>query len=197
MANTSATGGYLPPAGSPAPLEDASLDAAFQKAVVGITGLPGSMVRPRWQSTMPKQPEASVNWCAIGVLIQSADNGPAINHDPSGDGSDGYVRHEDIELLASFYGPNGAGFAALFRDGIAMPQNVEGLRVDGISFVECGQIRSAPEFFNQQWFRRFDMQARFRRKVTRTYPVLNVLSADINLKDDTWLDATIAVQPAP
>ena len=36
----------------------------------------------------------------------------------------------------------------------------------------------APELINQQWVRRYDLRLRLRRKIERTYPVLNILSAD-------------------
>ena len=51
MSNTSATGGYL--AGQLAPLADDELDDAIQAAVASISGLPGDLVRPRWQPAGP------------------------------------------------------------------------------------------------------------------------------------------------
>lgn len=180
--NTSATGGYLSPVG--ALIEDADLDAAFQKAVVGITGLAGQYVRPRWQAVAPKQPEPSIDWCGIGVTTQEADQGPVFNHDGAGDGQDEYARHEEIKVDATFYGPHGAGYAARFRDGIAINQNIEALNIDSIAFVSCGQIVSAPELVNQQWIKRFDLTVMFRRRVSRIYPVLNILSAPTAIVND-------------
>ncbi|WP_217284496.1 phage neck terminator protein [Pseudomonas nitroreducens] len=83
MANTSASGGYLTPAGAPTPADEA-LEDILQPMVVGITGLPGKMVRPRWQPGNPKQPEPNVNWCAIGVMHTKQDANPAIEHDAPG-----------------------------------------------------------------------------------------------------------------
>ena len=197
MANDSSTGGYLLPADAPAPAEDAELDALFQSAVVQITGLPGALVRPRWQPNPPKQLEPSVDWCAIGVMVTKPDAGPAITHLKDGDGSDRLERHEDIELLATFYGPRARSIAARLRDGLSVPQNTEALQTSAISFVEAGDIRSAPELVNQQWIRRYDLTLRFRRKVTRIYPIRNVLIADIRLFDDMRIDETITVPPAP
>jgi len=198
MANTSATGGFLTPADPLAPEQDIDLDKLFQATTAGITGLAGSLVRPRWQPGSPKQPEASVNWCAISAMLIDPDAGPAIIHNPASDGADGLIRHEDITVLASFYGPNGARYAAILRDGIGIHQNTEALSAYGIRFVDDGPIRQVPEFVNQQWIRRADISLRFRRKVSRTYPVQNVLSADIHLFDDTThVDETIPVPPAP
>jgi len=57
------------------PLMDAALDAVFQALVVGITGLPGTLVRPRWQPVPPTQPSVTTNWAAIGVTTNAADAG--------------------------------------------------------------------------------------------------------------------------
>jgi len=184
MGNTSATGGYLGPAVVSPPLEDSDLDAVFQGLVAGITGLDGSLVRPRWQPTSPKQPEPSINWCAIGVTVINPDAGAYIEHSPTGDGSDNMQRHEDIDLACTFYGPLGATFAAMLRDGLSIPQNLDFLRLQGMGYIECGLARAFPELFNQQWIKRFDITARFRRQVKRTYGVLNILSADPILISD-------------
>lgn len=184
MANTSATGGYLAPT-APVPPEDDALDDLLQALVAGVTGLPGAMVRPRWQSTVPKQPEPSVNWCALGVDVQENDASPAIQHDPDGDGSDTYIRHQDIELLCTFYGPAAKGYAQRLADGLAMPQNSEQLGLNDMAFVSAGEIRAAPDFVNQQWVRRYDIKLALRRKITRTYPVLNLLSAQASTETDS------------
>ncbi len=184
MPNTSATGGYLAPVAASPPLEDADLDAQFQQAVAGITGLPGQNVRPRWQPTNPKQPEPSVNWCAIGVMDITPDAGPYLKHIGAGQGQDDLNRHEQIELACTFYGPQAQRYAAALRDGLALPQNIEALNQVGIAFVECQPFRPVPELVNQQWIRRYDMALTFRRQVKRTYGVLNVLSADAVLISD-------------
>ncbi|MCY1215553.1 hypothetical protein D9M69_119340 [compost metagenome] len=184
MANTSATGGYLTPT-APVPPEDDALDNLLQELVAGVTGLPGNLVRPRWQPTVPKQPEPSVNWCALGITVQTPDAGPAIRHDPAGDGSDTYIRHQDILLLCTFYGPAAKGYAQRLADGLAIPQNGEQLGLNDMAFVSAGDIRAAPDFVNQQWVRRYDLTVQLRRKITRTYPVLNLLSAQASTETDS------------
>lgn len=179
MANTSATGGYLAPAGTPA-LADAALEDLLQGVVAGITGLPGAMVRPRWQPTNPKVPEPNVDWCAIGIMRTTPDAGPAIIHDGAGDGSDQYQRHQELVLLASFYGPNAQGYGQILSDGLSIPQNMETLRVNGFGLIEVGDMTPAPDLVNQQWVHRYDMRIRLRRQIVRTYPILNILSADTN-----------------
>lgn len=185
MPNTSASGGYLAPASDTPPLEDDSLEDELQKAVVGITGFSGTLVRPRWASIPQKHPEPSVDWCSIGIVNIEVDASPALKHIPTGDGTDEYQRHEIIHLECSFYGPNGQRTGAKLRDGIAVPQNLEGLRGNAIVLVDVSDLRSAPELYNQQWIRRYDLTIRFRRQVKRTYGIQNLVSATPGFFTDT------------
>jgi hypothetical protein len=185
----------------PVPIEDADLDAILQQVVTGVTGLPGSMVRPRWQPTPPKQPEPTVNWCAIGVIASTPDAFPYITHvsgagitDPS---ADTFWRHELLEVLASFYGPQAKAYAGYLRDGLNLPQNCEVLVANQIAFVGTDVMRAAPDLINQQWVRRFDLPLQLNRKVQRVYAMPNILSANVHLFDDTGhVDDTITVPPS-
>lgn len=196
MPNTSATGGYLLP-GGPALPEDSDLDAIFQRAIVGSTGLAGEYVRPRWQPVPAKQPEPSVNWCAFGVSRRAVQDGPYIEHIAAGDGHDELSRHEDISLLCTFYGPASQRYGMLLRDGMYIPQNMEALKADGISFIDCADLIAIPELYNQQWVRRFDLAVTFRRKVTRTYQVLNITSASLAITSASGSTQISTVPPAP
>lgn len=178
MANTSATGGYLTPAGTPAPPEDDQLEDILQAMVVGISGLPGPMVRPRWQTKPPKQPEPDVNWCAVGVHETKTIANPAIDHDGSDDGHDQYQMHEELQVLCTFYGPQAQAYASILRDGIFITQNSEAIKAQRMAFYGASDIRPVPELVNQQWVRRYDLFIQMRRQVVRVYPVLNILSAD-------------------
>ena len=183
MPNMSATGGYLSPGVVTPPTEDSDLDAQIQPAIVGICGLDGSLVRPRWQANPPKTPEPSVNWCAIGIADIKQDQGPyleqvaVLTH--------GYQRHEDITLACTFYGPRAQAYAQTLRDGLAIPQNIEALSAVGIKFIECSSTRAVPELYNQQWLKRYDLTVRLRRQVKRAYSVQTVLSATDVLVTDT------------
>jgi hypothetical protein len=193
MGNTSATGGVLSSV-PPFPLDDDALDDVFALLITTITGLDGSLVRPRWQPQVPTRPEPSVNWCAIGVIHSTPDDGPYITYDPATD-SGPYSRSETLDVLASFYGPLSKTYAAMLRDGVAVPQNTESLLQYSIRYVACGAIRNLPEFVNQQWNRRQDIGITFRRKIDRTYAIKNIVSADVHLFDDTVVDRTFIVPP--
>lgn len=184
MAADSSVAGYLQPVGT-APPEDTDLDSIFQQLAVGLTGLPGSLVRPRWQPTVPKQPEPNINWCAIGITGIEHDANSVEWHNPAGEGSDTFMRHEEISVLCSFYGPNALNYAAIFRDGLYVSQNNGNLNQFEMGLHEVGSIVTAAELVSQQWIRRFDLTARIRRRVVRTYPVLNILSAEATVDSDT------------
>jgi hypothetical protein len=184
MAGDSSVAGYLRPTGV-APTEDADLDSIFQQLIVGITGLPGSMVRPRWQATVPKQPEPATNWCAVGVTGIEHDANSYEQHNPAGSGSDTLIRHEVITVLCSFYGANALSYAAQARDGMYVAQNNSTLDQFEMGLVEVGSIVPAPELVNQQWIRRFDVSMRIRRRVVRTYQILTILSAEATANSET------------
>lgn len=181
MANTSATGGSLLPASVDTPAFDLDLDKTFQQIVSGVTGLSGDMVRPRWQPTQPRMPEIGEDWCAIGVIEILPDNNPAVMHDGAGDGHDDLIRHEDVIVLASFYGPHAARQAAILRDGLYISQNREPLDAVGIGLVTTDSVRMVPALVNEQWQRRADLLITLRRIVRRSYPVLNILSAPVQI----------------
>jgi hypothetical protein len=191
MANDSSAAGYLQPTGS-APPEDADLDSIFQQLIVGITGLPGNMVRPRWQATVPKQPEPATNWCAVGVTGIEHDANSYEQLNPAG--NETFIRHEIITVLCSFYGTGALNFASQARDGMYVAQNNSTLDQFEMGLVEVGSIVTAPDLINQQWVRRFDLSMRIRRRIVRTYPILNILSAQATAKSETQTEQIIVDQ---
>jgi hypothetical protein len=178
MPNDSSTGGFLSPVAPSSALFDAALDALLQQLVVGVTGLPGPLVRPRWQPVEPKRPEPATDWAAVGVSAADPTDYPVEWHDGSGEGSDVQEAWEQLTALASFYGPHGMQNASLLRRGLYVPQNREALQLAGVDVVDAGGVTAAPDLVNQQWIRRYDLSIRLRRKVQTTYAVLNIESAD-------------------
>jgi hypothetical protein len=176
MPNTSATGGYLTPT---TPIqEDATVDAFLQRMVVGVTGLPGTLVRPRWQPVPPKMPEYNVNWCAIGVVREYPCGEPYIFHVSTGDGADEGTRFVDMSVLTSFYGPNARAYANMLRDGLAIEQNREAMFLINWNIKSTDMpSRSVPELLNQQWYNRVDCEIPMIRAVRSIYPVLHFVRA--------------------
>lgn len=184
MTNDSSTGGYLTPTGV-APLEDEALDDLLHDVVAGITGLANELVRPRWQPEPPPTPDWGADWCAMGIMHRTADTFAVEGHDSAGEGSDYLIRHEVLSLLCSFYGPNSQAKGALLRDGLSIAQNREALAGSGIALVSVGDLTKAPELVKNRWLNRADLPVVLRREIMRTYPVLNVTSAQIELNSET------------
>lgn len=198
--NTSATGGYLAPkpAPAPVPLDDPELTRVIQQMVVGITGLSGTLVRPRWQPVPPAQPEATVDWCAVGISHVEGDFDAVITHSPGslgGQGESTLTRNEALEILCSFYGPRRYGYASLLRDGLALSQNRAVLRSVGIVLGFLGGIRPAPAFINQQWVAKADMPITLRREVRRVYPVLTFTRLPAEAVTDSGIRNNIGCLP--
>ncbi|WP_175786539.1 phage neck terminator protein [Burkholderia anthina] len=181
----SSTGGYLAPAVDMPPDEDDALDDLVHDLVVGITALSPDLVRPRWQPVVAKQPEPGVNWCAFGIQTQTLDASPAIVHNGANEGSDTYIRHQDLDVLCTFYGPQAKGYAQRLADGLSLSQNREQLQLLDMGFVGVSEIRAAPDLVNQQWVRRYDITVKLRRKITRTYAVLNLESVQASTTTDS------------
>lgn len=185
MSNTSATGGYLQPGTTPTPLEGQSLEDFLQQVFSGIVGLSGDLVRPRWQQQPPNLPDISTDWMAYGITRHVPEAFAYDEHDGSGLGTDYTARHEVLELLLSFYGPNADANAALLSDGFQVPQNREAMQLVGMGLVATGDIRLAPEMLKNQWLRRVDMEVTLRRQIRRSYPVLSLVAAQGTIYYDT------------
>lgn len=188
MANDSSTAGYLAPASEPD--YDDDLDDVLQEAVVGITGLPGPLVRPRWQSNPPQQPEFDVDWCAFGVTRVSGDIFSYQGFDPTANDAQGAVSLEEDELLyclASFYGPNATKNCKRLRAGLAIGQNRATLASNNVAIVEVGESVNLPALLQEKWVKRVDMAVTFRRRVHRSFPILTIESGDVGLDNEHYV----------
>lgn len=179
---TSATGGFLLPAASPAPKEGQTLNRFLNEIMVGLTGLPGKMVRPRWQREPANIPEIDENWLAFGVMRRIPDTYAVELHysesslDPPGAGNDELQRHETFEMLLSFYGPDADSNLEIFREGLQIAQNREVFQNNAMGLVETGEALTIPSLVKEQWYYRVDMTMTMRRQIRRNYPVFNLLS---------------------
>lgn len=185
MPNTSASGGYLAPQ-SAVPSSDDAFEDFLQSVVAGITGLAGDKVRPRYQQgSIPIQPPASVDWCAVGPLSSEPMAQRAqIRHDPTGtivaagDGVDIITTWETTEVMASMYGPNAWRNAGFLSDGLMVPQNREALFHARVQLRRIGGRIQTSEILHQAIsLRRVDIRVEFVRAIVREYPVFNLLSA--------------------
>jgi hypothetical protein len=202
MSGTSATGGYmldLPPG----PATAAQIQAALQIMATQLSGLPGNLVRPRWQPMPPAQPDAEVTWASIGVVHVEADDYPYIYHvggvtlpDEADPGYDVMERQMTITVVATFYGPECDDAASQMRDALYMPQNIWPLtQAVGIKLRTVHDLARAPELINQQWVDRIDLRMEFRAQANRVYPVFDIAAANVQIITDVGLTEDIEVEP--
>ena len=191
--NTSATGGYLTPT-TPLPPEGATFDELMQAVVVGITGLPGNMVRPRWQLEPPESPPQQANWCALGEVSSELQGSTYGHFNASTDqGTFTQTSTDTVEVLVTFYGPNGFANAKLLRDGLYIAQNREVLKANGLGFVGTDKAARVPELVNQLWMDRSDITLQFNRVTPRTYNILAILGLMATVTTNESNTATLSV----
>lgn len=173
MPNTSETGGYLLGA-----LPDNIVLRRFIGGVIGaVTGLVGDLVRPRWQPNPPATPNQDVDWCAFGITQSTPDASAFVGLDDTGEVGK-FIRHEEVEILASFYGPNASGYSEVLRDGLELSQNREAMFLNGMGLKGCGPSAHVPEIVNQLWVDRVDLPFTIRREIRRDYSLLSFLQAN-------------------
>ena len=159
---------------------DLDLDVILQGLITQLTGLDGTLVRPRWQATEPLYPEYGTTWAAIGVTSQDADvNTMSV---PTEDGLEVH-RHETITVVSSFYGPNAAETAGMLRDGMFVGINREVLSNNGMAILRIGTVSRSPVLLNQKWQNRVDFQFTLRRHTIRLYPISTVIESDGSMTD--------------
>lgn len=198
MTNDSSTGGYVTPNALPAvPDEDAALDKIMHDALVGMTGIGGTLVRPRWQPEPPALPANTIDWIAFGVYNEEGDTFAFVGHTHGTaypQGADVMQRNEVIEFLVSAYGPNAGRTAKLVRDGFSVAQNREALWAVKANIVNVGGARKVPAQVNNIWYQRVDLSVFVRREIIRTYPILDLLSAQATIKADVDPVLTVPVE---
>lgn len=181
-ANSSATGGYLQPFPTPStPLPGLlTLNQFIQMVLVGISSLPGPLVRPAWQPKPPKQPDIETNWLAFGIKEvepDGADNA-YVGYDNSSPPIPITQRQQIMEVELSVYGPAALENTELIRDGFQLTQNLEGLKSANMGYAYSGKAVHMPDLINERWFNRMVMSIFLRRQVQRNYPILTILSAN-------------------
>lgn len=197
MPNDSSSGGYLAPSPATPPLEGQALLDFIQGTIAGITGLDGTLVRPYAQSEPPNLPSEGNAWCAFKIASRKTDTFAFVQHNADGNGSDALQRNEELTILASFYdlGSGGAadGLASLLRDGLQIPQNREALTLQSFDLVRTTDLVAVPVMVKSRWLYRVDMEVIMRRRISRLYPILNVLSVQGTIVSDDGITRTIKI----
>lgn len=186
MATNSSSAGYLAPTSTP-PLSGDTLNDVFQSVLVGITGIAGDLIRPRWQPEPPNQPDFNTNWIAFGITLTKGDVFPYIGHDGINH-VDVVERDQILTVLHSFYGPSSQLIAETYNVGIQVEQNRDALTAAGIKLVECQEVTTLPALLKEKWVNRFDCRTVFRRRVKWSYPVLDVVANTDSVNGEISVD---------
>lgn len=153
-------------------------DDVLRLYLSSIVGIDKTLVRKRWQSKPGTQPPVGTDWAAVGVDRIETQGFPY----QSGTKIPDVITRtswQRMHCIASFYGPNAAENADAFREGAQLGQNADtlsafGLKVQGVD----DYISHVPDFAFAQWVDRYDVFFIVARKVTRTYGVRTLVSAD-------------------
>lgn len=187
---SSATGGYLTPQYS---TDDAVyLRRLLQSIIVGVTALQPSLVRPMWQPDPPPVPSISTDWCGFAIVAQRHEKGSF--HEQFDESGAVLWRHEELDVLCAFYGPNCLTNAAVLRDGLeGFAQNREVMALNILGIGGFSDIVHAPELVNDRYFDRADITMVVRRELGREYEVLPFLHAQEWVKADRG-ESVLAVE---
>lgn len=167
---------YIRPSSTVGLPNDLTLTQFIQTVMVGLSGLSGTLVRPKWQAEPPKNPpDITTNWMALGIDLAIPDANGYIS--PGDDDGLDSQRHETLDVGCSIYGPEALEIYGLIRDGFQIPQNREALTEANMGFVEILPARKIPELVNERFYNRVETSVILRREIIRSYGVPTIISA--------------------
>ena len=155
----------------------------FHNWIQGIVGLPGQLIRPFWQAEPPNLPGAGINWMAFGIQSKVGDTF-AVETPNSDTDLGSIVRHEVLNLITSFYGPDADSYASMLREGMSVTQNREPLDLFSMGLISCGQIVAMPELLKEKWVYRADLKFSIKRRILINYNIPTILTAAYSLDNE-------------
>jgi hypothetical protein len=193
----SSAAGVLPPLSSP--IYDNPLEDFFHDFLVALSGLPGDLVRPRWQPEPPNMPDFSVNWLAFGFPRIVEDVFAYEGEDPGDRQRDIVERDEILTMLMSFYGPQGGALGKRVSASLQISQNRAYLRTQNIGVVEVEDQIRLPALLKEKWVPRVDINVRFRRRAGWVFAIRTVESVDAlqGLNNELYITPIIVNPPTP
>lgn len=160
--------------------------------VAGLTGLALDHVRRRWVPKPGTRPGIAEDWCAVGYTTVQTYTSPEsierrgdLEKPESGDVI--RVSHQSFDFTASFYGSSAALLADTFRESAQVSQNLRWLRSHGLSLQAIDESGThAPDFLNEQWVDRIDLNFRIGRRISRVYGIRSIAAiGDVQIRTDS------------
>jgi len=184
----------------PGVLDDDALTDFIQSWLVGITGLPGQYVRPRWQQEPPEIPPNNVTWMEFGIRGRARDFDAFVTHfaattNPVAPAYELVFRSEGLDVDCIIYGPNSDAVTTAMAGATKVEQNLWPLAAQGIRFGSMGDPIAAPEKIKQKWVRRNDIRVSLRRAVSLRYPVQDLESVQVTVATGTGSSSFTVVNP--
>lgn len=167
--------GYIFPSSTVQLPKQLNLTQFIQTVLVGVSGLPGGMVRPKWQKEPPDNPDIEVNWLAFGIEVANPDANAYVGINT--DNVVIYQRHEELEISCDIYGPEALETVGFIRDGFQIDQNRFALFNANMGFVNVSGARRIPDLVNERFVNRRIMTVNLRREIQRTYSIPTLISA--------------------
>lgn len=198
MALNSTEAGYLVPVSEPS--YDAAFTDTLQSMLVGVTGIPGDLVRPRWQPNPPQQPDFSTDWIAFGALSIEPLEFSYEEHVPTaelGVGQSTITFDENVQVLHSIYGPNATRTARRLIAGLQIAQNRYTLRTFGIVIGAIGTVNVVPALLKETWVPKVDLSIEYRRRASHNYAIRTIAELpESSLDNELWVTPLIIQPPA-
>lgn len=174
--NSSKAAGWLTPV-SDDPAYDTLLEEQIREGILGITGLPDNRVAVV-EGSEPPSWQTNESGCSFIIMQITAAGAPVITHQQEENSE--LRREEVIECVLHFYGPSAQKYATRFRDGTALSQNREELKVHTLNIQSCSEITTVIDVVNDVKTRRYDLTVSLVRKVIRLYGINTLVEAPVN-----------------
>lgn len=168
---------------------------ALRRFVSELTGIPLTLVRKRWLPQGGTHPAMDADWCSVGIETVRSWATPE-SYRVRGDlekpatGYDKKVTHQSLGVSVWFHGPNSHVYADTLREGAYLSQNNDALKAAGLTVQGVAdEIRHLPDFINEQWVDRYEVNLTVGRAVVRTYGIRSLARVgDVIIKTDVHTD---------
>ncbi|MDN8543380.1 hypothetical protein QZH36_18410 [Erwinia sp. BC051422] len=176
MTNTSKTAGWLTPLNDE-PARDAALEEQLSTWIQGLTGLAADRVAVDDGASPPAWLPTGESGCAFMVMKIAAEGTPVLTNQQEDNVQ--LWRDERMECRLHFYGSSAQLYAARFRDGNTLAQNLAALKQLSLGVSDCSDITTVLETVNNAQTRRYELTVNVIRKIFRLYGIYSLVETPV------------------